>query len=259
MSVSVLLAPRWNHAAGLAFVAGLGPFCAGLSGDAVIHAGRNVLYRCGTLGETVVIKRFQVRGNRWKRLTDRVGDGKALRTFRIAEELIARGLDTPEPLAAYERREGAALVEAWYVCADQPNAGTVRDLLRADNPGRLAHIQRFGPWAAQVHDVGVLHRDFNSANVLLVPRGDGTFTHSLVDLNRIGFGAVGVVTGLYNLLQPGFFTADEAGALLDGYIPARREALGDFDRAAYQALACIHRAHWALKKASRPWRRRVGF
>ena len=259
MSVSVLVAPRWENADGLAFVAGLGPFCAALPVDAAIHLARNALYRCSALGEAVVVKRFQVRGNRWKRLTDRIGEGKALRTFRIAGELVRRGVATPEALAAYERREGGALVEAWYVCADQANAGTVRDLLRADHPARLAHIGRFGTWAARIHDAGVLHRDFNSANVLLMPRTDGTFAHSLVDLNRIRFGTVGVVGGLYNLLQPGFFAADEAQALLDGYVPARREALGDLDRAAYHLLAAIHRAHWALKKASRPLRRRVGF
>lgn len=259
MSVTVLLAPRWENADGLAFVAGLGAFCDALPAEAAIHRARNALYRCQALGETVVIKRFQVRGNLWKRLTDRVGDGKAVRTYRIAGELRARGVHTPEPLAAYERRAGRALVEAWYVCAEQPNAGTVRDLLRVDHPDRLAHIRRFGAWAAGVHDAGVLHRDFNSANVLLVPHGDGTFAHSLVDLNRIRFGPVGPVAGLYNLLQPGFFVEDEAQALLDGYCPARREPLGELDRAAYAALAKLHRTHWAVKKASRPLRRRVGF
>ncbi len=259
MSVTVRLAPRWEHAAGLAFVAGLGAFCDALPTEAAIHRARNALFRCQALGEVVVIKRFQVRGNLWKRLSDRLGDGKAVRTFRIADQLLARGVHTPEPLAAYERREGRTLVEAWYVCADQPNAGTVRDLLRADHPDRLAHIRRFGAWAARLHDAGVLHRDFNSANVLLLPRPDGSFAHSLVDLNRIGFAPVGPLAGLYNLLQPGFFAADEARALLDGYGPTRREALGELDREAYHALAALHRAHWALKKVSRPLRRRVGF
>ena len=259
MSTRVLLAPRWNHAAGRAFVAGLDGFCAALPVEATIHHARNALYRCRALGESVVIKRFQVRGNRWKRLTDRIGEGKALRTFRIADELSRRGVHTPTPLAACERREGGALVAAWYVCADQPNAGTVRDLLRTDHPDRLAHIRRFGAWAAEVHDAGVLHRDFNSANILLVPRGDGAFAHSLVDLNRIRFGHIGALGGLYNLLQPGFFAIDEAQALLDGYVPARREGLGDLDREAYHLLACLHRAHWALKKASRPLRRKIGF
>ena len=258
MSERILLAPRWDNPAGHAFVTGLDAFCAALPDHATIPRARTALFRCSALGEAVVVKRFQVRGNRWKRLTDRIGEGKALRTFRIAGELARRGVRTPEPLAAFERRNGGALVEAWYVCADQPSSGTVRDLLRADHPDRLAHIRRFGTWAARVHDAGVLHRDFNSANILLVPT-DGVFAHSLVDLNRIRFGAVGALGGLYNLLQPGFFTVDEAQALLDGYVPARREGLGDFDRDAYYLLARLHRAHGALKKASRPLRRRIGF
>lgn len=259
MSPTILLAPRWEHAAGLAFAAGLAGFCDALPPAAGIHRARNALYRCEALGETVVIKRFQLRGNLWKRMTDRCGEGKALRTFRIAGELARRGVRTPEPLAAVERRERGALVEAWYVCADQPNLGTVRDLLRPGFPDRIAHIRGFGAWAARVHDAGVLHHDFNSANVLLVPCGSGGFAHSLVDLNRIRFATtVGPIAGLYNLLQPGFFADDEARALLDGYVPARREALGDLDRDAYHALAAIHRAHWAIKKASRPLRRRLG-
>jgi len=259
MSVTIDLCARWDTPERRAWLVALEATVDAAPADAVIHRARNTLVRCAVFGETVVAKRFQVRGNLWKRLTDRIGTGKALRTFHIAKELRLRGLATPEPIAAVEIRAQGTLAGAWYVCADQPNAGTVRDLLRPDFPDRLAHIRRFGAWAARVHDAGVLHRDFNSANVLLVTRSDGGFDHSLVDLNRIRFGAVGVAAGLYNLLQPGFFAADEVAALLDGYARARHDPLGDLDRAAYQALARLHRAHWALKKASRPLRRRVGF
>jgi tRNA A-37 threonylcarbamoyl transferase component Bud32 len=251
---SPLLAPRWDGAAGRAWCAGLAALADGLPPAAVLHAGRNRLYRCLAFdGSEVVIKRFG-QGNPVKRLAARFTIGKAMRSFHAARRLAELGFHTPAPLAAVERREGRALVEAWYVCEAVAASGSLRDLVRDPAaPDRLARIAAFGAFAARLHAAGVLHRDLTAGNILLRQAADGTWEHHLIDLNRVRFGALGAAEAAANLLLPGFRSEADVTALLDGYgaPPAVRRAYG--------LLAGWHRARWAVKSATRPLRRKLGF
>jgi tRNA A-37 threonylcarbamoyl transferase component Bud32 len=252
------LAPAWDHAEGRAFCRGLEALVAALPESAVLYRGRNTLYRCRALGCDIVIKRFQLGANPWKRIVERLGEGKAPRTLAIALHLRDLGIATPEPLAAVERRVAGRPAAAFYLCRDLGDAPTARDLVRdRSDPRRASALDALGSFVARLHDAGVLHRDLTLGNVLRTADGD----HALVDLNRIRFTRVGAVGGLLNLLTLGL-RGDDLDALLAGY---RRErvidggTLGELDAHAAHALAAGERLRWALKRASRPWRRRIGF
>lgn len=250
---ATLLAPEWDTAEGQAWCAAIAATVLALPPAALVHAGRNQLYRCAALGSAVVIKRFGA-GNPVKRLAARFTTGKAMRSFHAARRLLELGFATPAPLAAIERREGRALIEAWYVCRALDADGSVADLVRGSSVvGRMERIGRFGAFVARLHAAGVLHRDLTASNVLFTRTDDGTWEHHLIDLNRVRFGQLSTAEAATNLLQPGFRSEADVAALLDGYnaTPALRRMYG--------LLTGWHEARWMMKNATRPLRRKLGF
>lgn len=250
---TTLLAPLWDNADGQAWCSSITAVAEALPATALLHNARNQLYRCTALGCEVVIKRFGA-GNPVKRLAARFTTGKAMRSFHAARHLIELGFHTPEPLAAIECRDGRMLVEAWYVCRVLDTTHSVRDLVRdpaiAD---RAARIAQFGAFVARLHTAGVLHRDLTAGNVMLRQATDGSWEHHLIDLNRVRFGPLGTAEAATNLLLPGFRSEADVATLLDGYnaTPALRRMYG--------LLSGWHATRWAVKSATRPFRRKLGF
>jgi hypothetical protein len=171
-----------------------------------LHWGRNYLYltRCETASGPieVVVKQFRNGGlrARWRR---RLGGSKAVKSWRIAQEMSAAGIATPEPLLLIESRCPGG--PSFYVCRYVTGGVEARYLLRAANEGRLAELfpgvdlpcflRQLGAFVRRLHDAGFWHRDLSSGNVLVREvRGlaDGEaereaaapYDFSLVDLNR---------------------------------------------------------------------------
>ncbi len=245
------LAPSWDTSEARAWCATLPATVAALPDAAVIHRGRNTLYRTIALGRAVVIKRFGLPRSRLGRMGVRLRGSKAQRSMRAARALVERGFATPEPLAAVDVRRTVSVTDCYYCCADQPSRSSLREA-RDD----VALARDFGGFVARLHARRVLHRDLNATNVLLVEAsGDARFC--LIDLNRVSFGRVGTLRGLWNLQTLGYDGAARL-ALIDGYHAERHRAPRAFVRAIDATLGRIWRAWWFLKSVSRPLRRRLG-
>ena len=238
----ILLAPPFDTDAGRAWAATLPALVASAPESAVIYRARNTLVRVpGPDGAEVVVKAFG-RGKWW-----RPGSGpiKARKSFAAALRLVQAGVGTPAPVAAV-----AAEGRGYYACAWIPGCASVWDLHDGKHPAeRTADLARF---VAAMHEAGVLHRDNTPGNILLHPRADGAFDHLVVDCNRVAFGPVGLITGLKNLVM-----LECHGQLLAPYLEARR-ALTPANRRWYTWWAAEHRWRWAIKRSSRPLRRKLG-
>lgn len=111
---------------------------------------------------------------------------KARRELRLAEAIARRGIATPVPLAAGERRRSGRVVTCYLLV---PFLRDVRDLRAvAATAGRSAAQRRelaraFGAFARRVHDAGVWQGDFQPNNFLLGPRGASDLL--LVDYERV--------------------------------------------------------------------------
>jgi tRNA A-37 threonylcarbamoyl transferase component Bud32 len=222
---------------------------------AVIYRGRNVIFRDLVEGEEVAVKRFPVRSP-GKRLVYRLRATKAVRAFDHALRLDALGVGTPRPLAAVEVRRGGWPVASYFCSEYLPEFREARELRLPGAPDRSLLLGLLGEFVGRLHELGVIHRDLTSGNVLMVPDGTrpGGVCFRLVDINRMRFGRVGLRAGLANLVQ---LRLNDDGEVLAGYCRAR-----GLDPARLRRLYATRLA-WrgvtqAVKEHTRPWRRRLG-
>ncbi|MFY9821009.1 MAG: lipopolysaccharide kinase InaA family protein [Thermoanaerobaculia bacterium] len=165
-----------------------------------LHWGRNYLYvsRLETAAGPleVVVKQFRHRELR-DRLRRRLKGSKAAKSWRVANALLAAGLQTPEPVMLLESVEESG--PAFYVCRHLPEVTEARFLFRAAAareeaerfPGVdfAAFVTALGRMARRFHDAGFWHRDLSGGNVLLRFGADGhPIDLYLVDLNRTRMG-----------------------------------------------------------------------
>ena len=168
-----------------------------------LHWGRNYLYvtRFENAGDPlgafdVVVKQFRVLGLR-DRLRNRFRGSKAAKSWRVANALLAAGLQTPEPVTLIEPETETG--PSFYVCRYLDDVQEARYLLRAANAGREREefpgvdfpdfLEKLGKMARRLHDAGFWHRDLSSGNVLLRTGAAGTTADLyLIDLNRTRMG-----------------------------------------------------------------------
>lgn len=130
-----------------------------------------------------IVKRFGWRSpfHRWLRLGR---DGRALRSFRIAQALLRAGVSTPPPLIAWER-QAAGGIEAYYIAEEILDALPLRKALAAATPEAAADLtRRAARLVRAMHDAGVYHRDLTLGNFLT--HSDAALGHPiyLIDLSR---------------------------------------------------------------------------
>jgi len=165
-----------------------------------LHWGRNYLYvtRVETADGSldVVVKQFRILGLR-DRLRKRFRGSKAAKSWKVANALVAAGLQTPEPVTLIEAE--TATGPSFYVCRYLEDVQEARYLLRAANTGTERQefagvdfpdfLDKLGKMARRLHDAGFWHRDLSSGNVLLRTDAAGKTTDLyLIDLNRTRMG-----------------------------------------------------------------------
>jgi hypothetical protein len=193
-------------------------------------------------------------------LRQRLTVPKALRSLATARALLARGLATPEPLAAEvvgneswyvaRRLEGASQIRAWFLRRDDPR--------RPDPPLPFSFeeiVEALGGLARRMHDAGIFFRDFTDGNVL-VTEESGALRLWLVDLNRarVGEAPVPRLSRYRDLARPGLNRPEDVNLLLSSYF--RPEPVPD---PSVRAVRWLRRRIilWDdFKALARPWRRR---
>jgi hypothetical protein len=248
-TTAVRIDPAWDTPATRAACGGLAATLvttlATLPESAVIHRGRNTLFRLTMADTEVVAKVFPPRHG-WRRLVRR--GCKANQALDHAARLRDLGLGTPAPYAALQFADGSAC----YICAWIPGCRRVWELHDGLLPDGDRHCAELGAFVARMHLAGVLHRDNTPGNILLKPAGD-RFDQLVVDTNRMRFGRVGRCVGLASLVQ-----LECQDRLLDAYCRVRGWS-GRLPRLLFRCHRLVHRVKWWLKDGTRPLRRKLGF
>lgn len=211
-----------------------------MAGAEVVKAGRSAtVVRAMVLDHVgrreVYIKRY----NMWK-LHQRFQRTRAMRAYWLGHAILNRGLPTPVPLAAVNRRwVGPVTRRAYLITEAVPGGVALDDWLRdpARRPAeRRAVAAALGRLMARMHRAGFSHPDLKLNNILVTlretgPEGAGPDLH-VIDLD----GArryrravperprVRALARLWWAMQelegdhPGTCGRAECGAFLDGYL-----------------------------------------
>ena len=152
----------------------------------LLYDERNVIREFDIEGQRVVVKRFR-RPNWVQRVAyTYFCKGKARRAYEHGQELLRRGINTPQPLAYIELRSAGLLCDSYYVCGWDGHP-PIADLLNRVEEFDRPLARDFALFAAQLHRLGILHHDLNSTNTLYERQDNGSYTFSVIDINRMDF------------------------------------------------------------------------
>lgn len=195
---------------------------------------RNTVELVDVKGKPMVIKRYK----RTNLLTGLIytlfRKSKARRAYEHALELIRRGIDTPFPVAYFEKSEWG-IFRSGYFISEYVDLPAVSELFYTDKLEKEEHdimAENLSRFTLTLHRKGIIPLDYNASN-LLVEKVDDHYRFLLIDINRMKFGGVPKIKeAMASFFQLGTYPQDYQG-LLGPYI---RERGYDFEDALYHVI-----------------------
>ena len=169
----------------------------------VIHEGRNSIKVITTPdGLRLNIKRYHVpKGPNLFVYSWGLRKPKGLRAFEYPFILLAKDIQTPEPVAYIEERGSFNLLGYTYFISLQiDDYRTLYDFGNATEGTYEEAAEALGRFAASMHEKGILHKDFTPGNILY-KKDDAGYHFMLVDINRMSFGPISTKQGLPYLIK----------------------------------------------------------
>ena len=163
----------------------------------LLYKGRNELRLLRYQEVELVVKAFQI-----PNLVNRIAYGlfrssKAQRSFEYAERLQQLGIGTPQPIGYYTERKNLLFHRSYYVSRRSVCPYTFTDLIQQPFAEEEAILQAIARTTAQLHEQGLLHKDYSRGNILFALTEQGVKVE-IIDLNRIRFKQIGWMEGCRN-------------------------------------------------------------
>lgn len=150
----------------------------------ILRAKRNTLKVINLHGKSCVVKTFKIPKFPQNYSYGLAAKSKAKKSYNNAHRLIELGFQTPAPIGYFENRTGGKLTISYYLCAYAEGIETLDQIWRKDETLEPQLLKSFTKYCVDIHNKGILHRDFNPTNIL-VSKTAGDYQFSLVDINRI--------------------------------------------------------------------------
>jgi serine/threonine protein kinase len=125
---------------------------------------------------------------------------KAHRAYTYAFELLAKGFDTPQPIAYIHFTKAGLIHQCYFISLQSPYPRNMYEFGKGPLTGRESVIRGLAHYAARLHDAGIYHKDFSPGNILF-QLTDDEVKFLLVDINRMQFGSVSIEKGCANFAR----------------------------------------------------------
>lgn len=120
---------------------------------------------------------------------------KGQRAYEYPQILAQKGVETPQAVAYIEDRRCGLLRRSWLITEQCLYAHRMYELGDATPDEYEPMVKPLARFCAHMHESEVLHLDFSPGNILW-ERIEGEYHFSIVDINRMHFGPVGMVQGV---------------------------------------------------------------
>ena len=113
---------------------------------------------------------------------------KARRSFEYANNLLNKGIGTPQPVAYAEDFTVFGIKESYYISEHLESDLTFRELVQIpDFPDHENILRQFAQFTFDLHQKGIEFLDHSPGNTLIKKVFDNQYDFFLVDLNRMNF------------------------------------------------------------------------
>jgi len=205
-----------------------------------IYQGRNEIKVFDVNGVKLNVKKYKVPIYINRLIYTFFRTTKAYRAYTYALKLLARGIETPTPVAYIIFKRTGLIRQCYLISLHSSYTHTMYEFGKGSLKGREWIIRSLAHYTAKLHDSGIYHKDFSPGNILFQLSGDEV-KFSLVDINRLQFRRVSIKKGCANFAR--LWGGDEMFRLIaQEYAVARHADRDD----------CIR---WVLGYRKRFWRK----
>ena len=147
-----------------------------------IHKARNELKVITQQDEVFVVKSFQILNLPRRLFYTLFRDSKAKKSYDYSLKI---GAFTPEPIAYIEFYKQGMLLDSYFIAKKFDYDFTIREpLLEVNFRDKKVIFESFAKFTYQLHNKGILHKDYSPGNILIRKDKDG-YLFKIVDINRM--------------------------------------------------------------------------
>ncbi len=161
----------------------------------VLQEARNVIKKVSFQDKDYVVKSFKKPNFVNQLLYTYFRPSKALRSYEYSLKIAQF---VPKGIAFVECYEKGLIGESYFISECFDYDFTIREVLT--NPAfedRESIYTQFAKFAYELHQQGVLHRDFSPGNIL-IKRSDQGYLFNIIDINRMDFKALSLKQRMKN-------------------------------------------------------------
>lgn len=213
------------------------------SSDCVLQDARNKIKKVQYENLNYVVKSFK-KPNLLNRLIYTFArESKAKRSYEYSMKISQF---VPQAVAYVEFYEAGLLNKSYFVSEMFDYDFTIREPLNdVSFVEREAVFKAFAKFSFELHQQGILHKDYSPGNILITER-DGEYQFKIIDINRMAFGELSIQERMRSFKM--LWATD---SVLD-FIVAEYARVGGYDISECQALAKdFNHAHKRFKNFKR--------